>query len=68
MTPGVQEITVSREGKTVVFPIVVLAPGASLHEFVVSKLPDKTKYRPYEPANWDGLEVMEVSYGGNPAN
>jgi hypothetical protein len=33
----------------------------------VSKLPDKTKYRPYEPAKWDGLEVMEVSYGGNPA-
>jgi hypothetical protein len=66
MTPGPKEITVSRENKTAVFPIAVLDTTASLNELVVLNPPYKTEYRPYESVSWAGLEVTEISYGGDP--
>jgi hypothetical protein len=59
---GPQSITVSRDGKTVMFSIVVLDKGIAFHGINITRPPEKTAYRRYEAANWNGLIVTEVIY------
>jgi hypothetical protein len=65
---GFQVITVSRDGKTVDFSIMILDKGSTFQGISVTRAPDKTTYRQYEKADWTGLIVTEVIYSGDPRN
>lgn len=63
---GTKVITVTRDGKTAVFSIAVLDRASVFQRIMITHVPDITTYLRNAAADWTGLEVIEVIYGGDP--